>query len=156
MLFALARYFDWWQTRMITEFEIDGGRADLLLVSKAGYATEIEIKISMKDWRADQIKQKFGAERPHISRLFYAVPLPLYQKLDFDRPPKWLKPQAGILVVRDGGPGFDTVSEARSAVRHSAQRLPPEVVQKIGAAFYYRFWRQHMEIQRKRLHGDQP
>lgn len=72
MLFALARHFDWWSTKMITEFEIDGGRADLLLISKAGYATEIEIKISAKDWRIDQSKKEIqgrpSAHQPPVLR----------------------------------------------------------------------------------------
>jgi hypothetical protein len=153
VLFALAQHFNWWETRMITEFEIDGGRADLLVVSKAGYATEIEIKISRKDWRADQAKAKFMCERPHISRMFYAVPAPLYQRLNLDQPPSWLKPHVGILVVLDGKPGYDAVREVRAATRFRARRLPDRTLNQIDTAFYYRFWRQHMEIQRQRLHG---
>jgi hypothetical protein len=29
LIHTLAKHFDWWQHRMMTEFEIDGGRADL-------------------------------------------------------------------------------------------------------------------------------
>lgn len=154
VLFALARHFNWWQQRMITEFEIDGGRADLLVVTKAGYATEIEIKISRKDWRADQTKAKFMVERPHVSRLFYAVPEPLMRGLDIrnaDSLPRWIRPHVGILVVRDGGLGYDSVRELRAAHRFRCRPLTPQMQAHIDSAFYYRFWRQHMEIMRQRL-----
>lgn len=149
ILFALARHFDWWQNRMITEFEVDGGRADLAMISKAGYVTEIEIKVSVRDWRADQHKLKWmkhGWTRPHIARFFYAVPSPLANKI-----PEWVPTDAGILIVR-GGPGFDTVKEQRAARRYTARPLSAVQLQQIDQAYYYRFWRQHMEIQRQRLH----
>lgn len=139
---------------MITEFAIDGGRADLLVVTKAGYATEIEIKISRKDWRADGTKSKFMSDRPHISRLFYAVPEDLMRGLDIRSPeslPRWIRPHVGILVVRDGGLGYDTVRELRAAHRFRCRALTPQMQQQIDQAFYYRFWRQHMELERRRL-----
>lgn len=139
---------------MITEFQIDGGRADLLVVTKAGYATEVEIKISKKDWRADDKKPKFMAQRPHISRLFYAVPEQLMKGLDIRDAaslPRWIRPHVGILVVRDGGLGYDSVRELRAARRFRCRPLTEQHQAQIATSFYYRFWRQHMEIQRQRL-----
>lgn len=149
MLFALARYWNWWETQMITEFEIDGGRADLVLVSRAGYATEIEIKVSRGDWRNDREKLKWmahGWTRPHVSRFFYAVPAQLVSAI-----PAWVPADAGILAVHDGlgvhdGRAADQVREHRAARRYTARRLSDQQLAQIERAFYYRFWRQHMEI----------
>lgn len=146
MLFALARYWNWWEVQMITEFEIDGGRADLVLVSKAGYATEIEIKVSRGDWRNDRDKLKWmahGWTRPHVSRFFYAVPGQLVQHV-----PSWVPADAGILAVHAGlgARGADQVREYRAARRYTARRLSDAQLAQIERAFYYRFWRQHMEI----------
>lgn len=59
--------------------------ADLLVCSKAGYLTEIEIKVDRQDWRNDKKKDKFklnysGAPAHgwgFIKQFYYAVPLPL-------------------------------------------------------------------------------
>lgn len=146
MLFALARYWNWWETQMITEFEIDGGRADLVLVSKAGYATEIEIKVSRGDWRNDREKLKWmahGWTRPHVSRFFYAVPAQLVSEI-----PEWVPNDAGILAVHAGlaARGADQVREHRAARRYTDRRLTDQQLAQIERAFYYRFWRQHMEV----------
>lgn len=46
---------------------------DLLVVTKSGYATEIEIKVSKADLKKDFTK-KHSHDHPAIGRLFYAVP----------------------------------------------------------------------------------
>jgi len=143
MIFALATHFPWWEHKLVTELEIDGGRADLVLVSKAGYATEIEIKVSRGDWRNDRDKLKWmahGWTRPHVSRFFYAVPEQLANQI-----PVWVPKDAGILVVRAGS-GRDHVREQRAARRFAARKLSDAQLTQIERAFYYRFWRQHMEV----------
>lgn len=95
ILFALARYFDYLTNRMMTQFFIDGGIADLVFVSRHGYATEVEIKISLADWNADLNKGKWDMERPHVARFFYAIPETLETRI-----PPWVPRDAGILVCR--------------------------------------------------------
>lgn len=51
--------------------------ADLVVVTKAGYLTEIEIKRSWTDFLADFEKRSYHDD-PRISRLFYAVPECMY------------------------------------------------------------------------------
>ncbi len=46
---------------------------DLLVVSKAGYLTEIEIKITRADLRRD-LKKRHLHKSPRIKRLFFALP----------------------------------------------------------------------------------
>jgi len=70
MLFALARYFDWSSQRMMSQFAIDGGIADLVFVSRAGYATEVEIKISLADWECRSLQSEVGAGSPAHRAIF--------------------------------------------------------------------------------------
>lgn len=97
VMFALARHLDPFACRLMTEFEIDGYRADLVMLSKAGYATEFEVKVSRKDWQAPKERLKLAAPRPHVARFFYVVPAPLYEQGVPAHVPRW----AGILVVHE-------------------------------------------------------
>ena len=147
MLFALARRWDWMHNRLITEWDIDGLREDVVIVSRAGYATVIEIKISRTDWEKDRDKRRWPAEQ--IARFFYAVP----QQVLVRGIPAHVPEHCGILTVREGGhwAGYDTVHEERAARRMPAAKLSDQQLRKIDEAFYYRFWRLHMERERLRL-----
>lgn len=151
MLFALARHFSWWEQRLVTEFEIDGLREDLVIVSRAGYVTVVEIKVSRADWLKDKHKSRWPSK--HIARFFYAVPAPVFKQGVPDHVPA----HCGLLVVRDGGSwqGYDTVSEERPAFRLKAEKLPDARLRQLHETFYFRFWRQQMELLRVRLH-DRP
>jgi hypothetical protein len=147
ILFALARYFNWWQNRMITELEIEGLREDLTVISRSGYATVIEIKISRADWDRDQHKARWPSKQ--ITRFFYAVPISVFER----GIPAHVPEHCGILVVAPGGhwAGFDDVWEQRAARRLKAEKFTDAQLRKIDEAFYFRFWRQHMERERLRL-----
>jgi hypothetical protein len=149
MLFALARHFQWFAQKMITECEIGGLREDLVVVSRAGYATVIEIKVTRADWLKDQNKGRWTTPSKHLSRFFYAVPQPVFKQGIPDHVPA----TAGILVVRDGGTwqGYDSVVEERAAARLKAEKLPETKLRAINEAFYYRFWRQQMDLLRDRF-----
>ena len=66
---------------------------DLLVVSKAGYLTEIEIKVTRADLRADK-KKWHGHESRRIKRLFFALPDYLEHCIDM------VPERAGIILVR--------------------------------------------------------
>lgn len=66
---------------------------DLLVVSKAGYLTEIEIKITRAGLRADK-KKPHGHRCPRIKRLFFALPDYLEHCIDL------VPERAGIILVR--------------------------------------------------------
>lgn len=153
MLFALARYFDWWQQKMATEFEIGGLREDLVVISRAGYATVVEIKVSRGDWLKDRHKDRWSSPSAHVARFYYAVPRALFEI----GVPQHVPPHVGILVVNEGGSwqGYDTVSEERAALRLKSEKLPTARLQALNESFYYRFWRQHMDVLRGRFH-DRP
>ena len=82
--------------------------ADLLVCSKAGFLTEIEIKVSRQDWRNDTKKDKFQ-NRPDgrraygwgfIKQFYYAVPREIAGDSDaLVRMPQW----AGLIAVSEDG-----------------------------------------------------
>lgn len=136
---ALARHFDWFHNMMMPEWFIDGGQADLLFVSRAGYVTEIEIKIGFADWNADREKEKWKAARPHVGRFFYAVPGALAE-----RTPDWLPSHVGVLVVTFDHRGQPRVRIVREAVRRKSDKLTPSELERMRMSCYYRFWRSEL------------
>lgn len=144
IMFALARYFDWFRNMMMPEWEINGGRADLLFISRSGYATEIEIKISLSDWNADRDKEKWRRDRPHISRFFYAVPEALSDQI-----PSWVPDTAGIIAVALHGSGYPTVRIAREAKRKRSVKIPDSVIRHMQSRCYFRFWGEEMQRRAK-------
>ena len=85
--------------------------ADIVSLTKSGYATEIEIKVSKSDLLAD-----FKKSIQHNSNLFkyfyYAIPKDM-QEYALDKIPK----EAGLLVVSFGKDSNDlSVTEVRSPI----------------------------------------
>lgn len=148
ILFALARYFQWFQQkRMLTEFDLDGLREDLIIVSRAGYTTVVEIKVSLSDWKADRNKNRWPSE--HIARFFYAVPHDLYKRHGV---PDSVPGFCGLLTVKAGCHGnYDYCSEEHAAKRLRAKPLDADQLRRIDEAFYYRFWRLQMDCERSLL-----
>jgi len=140
--------------RIIPQLAVDGGIADLVVITKAGYLTEIEIKISASDWRADLAKDKWRARghyvngvytpagsgeivRPTVSRFFYAVPADLVA-----RAPENLPAGSGILAVHQRNRSWGYVEVVRPAVRTKARKLAQNEVNELLSCFYLRWWRQ--------------
>ena len=56
--------------------------ADLVVVSKSGYATEYEIKRSYSDFIADFHKDKKAHKAPWVYQFFYVLPLSIKDKVE--------------------------------------------------------------------------
>lgn len=67
---------------------------DILMCSKAGYLTEVEIKISLADLKADK-KKKHSHNHPAIKYFYYAIPDYLLES-SIDHIPN----NAGIILVK--------------------------------------------------------
>lgn len=148
VLRALSSYFPYDKYWTMPEWEINGGRADLAVITKSGYLTEIEIKISISDWKADSKKDKWSSPRPHVSRFFYAVP----ERLIADGIPGFVHPHAGILVVREiratgWNPARDLCLELRTAVRVKSEKISPEMLACFHETAYWRYWRSLSKIE---------
>lgn len=70
---------------------------DILNVTKSGYATEYEIKVSKSDLLAEK-KKKHSHDSNFIKQLFYVVPEKMKQ-FALDN----IKEEAGLYVVKDNG-----------------------------------------------------
>lgn len=71
----------------------DWHECDLLIVSKAGYCTEVEIKITRADLRRDA-KKAHGHRNPGIKYLYFALPDYLEHCMEF------VPDRAGVILVR--------------------------------------------------------
>lgn len=92
---SLARYFDYRRNYIVpnVHWGLNLHECDILVVTKAGYATEVEIKVSVADMRAD-FDKPHGHRSNRIKQLYYCVPQPLQEKI------LPLVPEhAGLLVV---------------------------------------------------------
>ena len=129
ILCALLRRFDPRANLVIDEAALGfGGRADLIVVSKSGYVTEIEIKVSLADWNRETKKRK----TPRASRLYFAIPKRLLTKV-----PEWVPEHAGILTLAAGCKDLD---EYRPARRLSRPPLPAIEITHLRCSLYFRYW----------------
>ena len=94
MEIALANYFNYRANIVVTNISWGMGlhECDLLVLSKAGYLTEIEIKVSKSDLKNDVLK-KHEHKNHKIKSLYFAFP---------DGHPDWVEyvpERAGIIEV---------------------------------------------------------
>jgi len=104
---AVANYFNYRVNLIVPNVYWGMGlnhEADLLILSKAGYATEVEIKVSRADLKRDADKAH-GHEGAIIKALWFAVPMVL---TDFAL--AHIPEESGLLMVwerpRRGASGF--------------------------------------------------
>jgi len=107
---ALFRYFNprrnlivpnvWWGLGFQHEI-------DLLVCSKQRWCTEIEIKVSLNDIKAD-LKKAHGHSDERLRRLFFAIPDYLYERaIDY------IPERAGILAIKEAKKGTLIVKQRR-------------------------------------------
>jgi hypothetical protein len=95
---ALAKHFQYWRNIIVPN--ISNGlwihECDLLVISEAGYMTEIEIKISVSDMKKDFEKlHQHRDRRNRIKQFYYAVPKSMILHKVIELIPE----HAGILYV---------------------------------------------------------
>ncbi len=133
----IAEYFDprrnviipnvWWGMGFNHE-------CDLLVLTRSGYAYEVEIKTSRADLKAD-LKKKNGHYSPKIRKLYFAIPENLKPHIDL------IPERAGILMVMQGGkyPGMiEKIREAKP--QESAHRFTVEQRIKLAELGTMRIW----------------
>ena len=139
---ALLWHFDYRVNRCFVNVHLMAWESDMLVVSKAGYMTEVEVKTSWSDWKADAAKDKWGKldlDRYWnlVKRFTYAVPGELYEKHGI---PDNLRPEHGVLVLtpRKYGkvPYVKVVREA--VVNPKAKALPPDKLQSLYNSVYFK------------------
>jgi hypothetical protein len=68
--------------------------ADLIVVAPSMYATEIELKVSKSDIKADNNKEAYAHKSKRIKRFFYAVP-------DELKDCEYLPIDCGLIIARE-------------------------------------------------------
>lgn len=102
---------------------------DLLLVSGAGWVTEIEIKVSVSDLRADK-KKWHEHYSPLIRHLFFAMPSTMESNIS-DVPM-----HAGVLLIENG----KCCEIRRPTANKSARKLTDKEILHIGRIAAMRIW----------------
>ena len=72
--------------------------ADFITITKSDYLIEVEIKISISDFRAD-FKKKHYHDCPKVNALYYALPKELYKKHKAEIDESCDKVGAGIILI---------------------------------------------------------
>ncbi|WP_069267394.1 hypothetical protein [Paraburkholderia nodosa] len=129
-------------------------RADFVMVTRAGYATELEVKVSLADWRKDLSKPKWVGMPDWITRFVYVVP----EQLGI---PDWVPAHAGVWHVfptlvgaQDAwnGPhrpdGYGIVVKRAPHVL-GREKVPAAVIGTWHKNLYYRYWDQRMTLEQR-------
>lgn len=121
--------------------------ADLLVCSKAGFLSEVEIKVSATDWKNDRLKDKWKPARmggprsgwEYIKNFFYAAPLPLALRWQEFGIPEY----AGVYGMKRTVPGTgiiwaERVRQAKPIPGH--RRLTDAEMAKLARLAALRIW----------------
>ncbi|RKE35261.1 uncharacterized protein DUF1052 [Paraburkholderia sp. BL23I1N1] len=156
---AIRRHVDHRRNTLIPEASVryalpgargyDEYRADFMMVSGAGYGTELEVKVSIADWRADLKKSKWVGMPAWITRFVYVVP----EQLGI---PEFVPGHAGVWHVKPARvdhfstqpDGYEIVL-ARAPHVLGREKVPPAVIGKWYRNLYYRYWEQRIDAQRR-------
>lgn len=137
MEISIATYFDprrnvivpnvWWGMGLNHE-------CDLMVLTKSGYAYEVEIKISKSDIKAD-IKKRSGHYSNKIRKLYFSIPERLRPYIDL------IPDRAGILMVIEAGKYPGQVEKIREAKNlPEARKLTTEEQFNLAKLGSMRIW----------------
>lgn len=142
---AVARMFDFRRNVIVPNvsygFLLDY-EADMLIVSSAGYVTEIEIKVSLADLKADFRKSKFNkthfayiGRNEVIKRMFYALPDSLEKYIGL------IPNEFGVIIVTETKTGVRTARIVRGAKpRKGIQPISQQRLLKLCQLGCMRIW----------------
>ncbi|MBW9102923.1 hypothetical protein [Paraburkholderia phenoliruptrix] len=128
-------------------------RADFMMITRSNYATELEVKVSLADWRKDLSKPKWVGMPDWITRFIYVVP----EQLGI---PEWVPAHAGVwhLVPSVVDPYYNPALESRRPDGYQIivaraphvlgrQKLPAAVLGTWLRNLYYRYWEQRVHLE---------
>lgn len=132
---ALARHFNWRVNLIVPNvswgFDLKY-EADLLVVSPAGYVTEIEIKVSRGDIKADLKKHKCAHRSKLVKRFFYAVPQSIADS-------EWLPLDCGLITVNDNFT-YDVKVVRPPRINREAKPLEDHKIRELMSLGCMRIW----------------
>ena len=108
--------------------------ADMLIISKAKYCTEIEVKVSFSDFKADFEKRKHSVEPDNrIKFQYYAAPMALAERhTELELPVGW-----GVIGVGDSY-GVKVIKEA---LPRDARKIMDKELMILARLACFRVWR---------------
>jgi hypothetical protein len=107
---------------------------DLLSVTKAGYATEIEIKVSRQDIKAD-FKKRHAHKSSKIKYLYFAIPDVLRDSIEF------IPDKAGIFIIsKNNYGGIICIEERKPVACKFARKLTDKEILKVATLGTMRIW----------------
>jgi hypothetical protein len=141
---ALARHFNYFSQNVVPNVYIGGGEMDVAVVTRAGYLVEVEIKLTLADWNADQAKDKWLPERAKyraaVSRFYYAVPTALLQKV-----PSWVPASCGLIELQWAETRKTCYAvERKPAGRIANVKLTDADMLILLRSTYHRFWQREL------------
>lgn len=145
MEYYLAKTFDWRKNVIVPRVGWGMGlhECDLLILSKLGYATEIEIKISKQDLKQDLKKEHkhidvdwYGKNNDKIRFLYFAIPNKLENSINL------IPENAGILIVNEGEEFniYNRVKKLREAPKKSDYKFTEQERFNIARLGTMRIW----------------
>jgi hypothetical protein len=137
ILRALGVYFQWYNKLCCPNVR-EGSEMDLLMITKSDRIWEIEVKISLVDWKNDIAKNKHYTKGWEPSRFYYAIPYTLIK----NGIPAWVPEHAGIILLdwRDD-PLIPVVMKCeRAAKRLHNNKIGIDIKCEILRKVYFRYW----------------
>jgi hypothetical protein len=135
---ALAHYFDWLQNKVFRNVMALPWEMDFCVLTKANYLWEVEIKVSLSDWKVDQFKDKWASKlQGKVKRFYYCVPWTMVDKV-----PDFVPEDVGLLTLHVSNDGKRLyVEEYRAAKDRKAEPANSDLVQRLLMTTYYKYWR---------------
>lgn len=144
---------------VVPNFHMDGWfEADVLALSKANLAWEIEVKISVADYKKDAEKTTERSHRGHgtrglipgvrkhdllgtgcvtgPNRFSFAMPEEVWGKIDTDSVPEF----AGVFVISHNWQRLVAREVRKPRLLHKG-KVTDNTLQRARTAMYYRYWR---------------
>ncbi len=132
MELKLASHFNYERNLIIPNLSWGVGmnhECDLLVITKTGYATEIEIKVTAADLKADK-KKRHKHNSPKIKNLYFCIPWYLIKH--YGQIPK----HAGILILKEDG----YITEARKAPKLNNYKFSGTEIFELARMCNLRMW----------------
>jgi hypothetical protein len=135
---------NWWldtETDPMIWRSIVNHECDMLIVTKNHYLTEVEIKISLSDLKAD-FKKKHQHKDENIKKFYYAFPAEMKEKA-LELIPK----ECGILIAVKKEPGIPyrkIECYRKPKINKEAKPINDIVLSKIYRLGYLRYWNYRM------------
>ena len=133
----------WFDSETMLWKNIVNHECDMLIVTKKCYLTEVEIKISLSDLKAD-FKKKHQHKNKNIKNFYYAFPEEMKEKAI-----KLIPEEAGTLIavkkhLNDGYEYRDIECYRKPKINKEAKPINDIVLSRIYRLGYLRYWNYRM------------